>query len=105
MDVHSDTLEISDRRVAGHTTRPRVTLEALKAKIAEETIIVHEDILTICVLRMQNGFYLVGTSAPASPENFSASIGADLAREDAIRQAWRYEGYLLRERLYEESAE
>lgn len=98
-------LEESDKRVAAHATKPRVTLDMLKRKIVGEEFIVHDGILTICVLKMQNGFYLVGTSAPASPENFSAQIGADLAKEDALRQAWRYEGYLLRERLYADQSD
>ncbi len=48
---------------------------------------------------MQNGFTVIGKSAPASPENFDAETGRLFAYEDAIKQLWPLEGYALRERL------
>ena len=48
---------------------------------------------------VKNGFKVVGKSAPASPENFDPEKGRELAYEDAFRQLWPLEGYLLRERL------
>lgn len=57
-------------------------------------------LLTIAVLVLKNGFTVVGTSACASPENFNAEIGGRLAREDARRQIWKLEGYLLKEGLF-----
>src|SRR3972149_7032355 len=39
--------------------------------------------LTICVLRLKNGFLLVGGSACASPENYDAVIGYKIARDNA----------------------
>ncbi len=45
---------------------------------------------------MQNGFTIIGKSAPASPENYDADLGKRLAYEDAVRQAWPLEGYALR---------
>lgn len=56
-------------------------------------------ILTLCVLTMRNGFTIIGKSAPASSENFDAEKGRTFAFEDAIRQLWPLEGYLLRDRL------
>jgi hypothetical protein len=41
-----------------------------------------------------------GQSAPADPENFDQAFGEKLARDDAIRQLWPLEGYLLRQKLY-----
>lgn len=55
--------------------------------------------LTICVITLRNGFTLVGKSACASPENFDLEIGGKIAREDARRQIWALEGYLLRSKL------
>jgi hypothetical protein len=103
----------------GHTA-PRVTSEALQANIASEHYLnaaeaIHgEDmilgrpsqqlpeslrLLTLCVLTTRNGFVLVGTSAPASPENFNAELGRKLARQKAIDQLWPLMGYALREKL------
>lgn len=57
--------------------------------------------LTICVLVLRNGFTIVGKSACASPENFDEALGQKIAREDARRQIWALEGYLLRTKLTE----
>ena len=55
--------------------------------------------LTICVLTLKNGFTVVGKSACASPENYDAELGGKIARQDARRQIWALEGYLLRSKL------
>jgi Phage protein (N4 Gp49/phage Sf6 gene 66) family len=55
--------------------------------------------LTICVLTLKNGYTLVGKSACASPENFDLEIGGKIAREDARKQIWALEGYLLKSKL------
>jgi hypothetical protein len=57
------------------------------------------DLLTICVLILQNGFTVIGFSACASPENFDAEIGRNIARENAVRQIWPLLGYELRTKL------
>lgn len=55
--------------------------------------------LSICILVMRNGFTVVGTSSPASPENFDADLGKKLAYEHAVRQLWPLMGFALRDRL------
>jgi hypothetical protein len=55
--------------------------------------------LTICVLTLKNGFTIVGKSACASPENYDAELGGKIARDDARKQIWALEGYLLRSKL------
>jgi len=96
-----NTLEITDRASAAVAVAPRVTLESLEAKVESEQYHIVDGILTICILRMVNGFYITGESAPASPANFNADLGRKLARENAIRKAWGFEGYALREKLAE----
>jgi len=93
------SLEADEAASAAVATHPRVTLASMEAKIEQESYSVYSDILTVCVLKMQNGFFVVGESAPASPENFSAELGKKFARENAIRQLWKLEGYALRDRL------
>lgn len=61
-------------------------------------------LLTFCVLVLRNGFTVTGESACASPENFDAEIGRKIARQNAVQKLWPLEGYLLRQRLSEESA-
>jgi hypothetical protein len=55
--------------------------------------------LTICVLTLNNGYTIIGKSACASPENYDPELGRKIAREDARRQIWALEGYLLRSKL------
>lgn len=60
------------------------------------------ELLTICVMVLKNGFTVVGKSSCASPENFNAEIGKDVAWRDAKEQIWPLEGYLLKQNLYEQ---
>ena len=55
--------------------------------------------MTICVLIVENGFALVGKSTPADPDNYDVALGMKFAKEDAVRQMWPLEAYLLRERM------
>lgn len=110
------SLEQADAEVAAVTTAPRVTLQGLKDRIvarysfpaSRATIALdmpsHEalDVLTICVVVLDNGWTLVGKSAPADPANYNEALGDKLAFEDCIRQLWPLEGYLLRNRLADE---
>lgn len=57
--------------------------------------------LTICILSLENGFTVTGESACASPENFNAEIGRNIAYENARNKIWMLEGYLLKEKLYQ----
>lgn len=59
-------------------------------------------LLTFCVLTLENGFKVTGESACASPENFDAEIGKKIARENAREKIWLLEGYLLKQRMYEQ---
>jgi hypothetical protein len=57
------------------------------------------DCLTICLIQLQNGFSIIGKSAPADPANFDPELGRKLAYDDAIKQIWPLMGYALREKL------
>ena len=81
---------------------PRVTEESINAKIDHHSF--HVDNLgsakiTVCFIKMLNGFVVVGHSAAVSPENYKAKIGECYAYDDAYRQIWAHEEYLLREQL------
>ena len=96
----NEALTISDRESEENAVAPRVSLAGMEAKIKEVLYLRPGDgILTICVLTMQNGFYVVGEAAPASPENYDAALGEKFSYENAIRQLWKLEGYALREQL------
>lgn len=61
------------------------------------------ELLTFCVLVLQNGFTVTGESACASPENFDAEIGRKIARQNAEQKIWPLMGYVLKHQLYERS--
>lgn len=96
----SSGLRAEDAAAGAVAVAPRVTLESIEAKIAREETHVFDDLLTVHVLTMANGFKITGESACASPENYNAELGVKIARDQAIRKAWGFEGYLLRERLH-----
>lgn len=101
--VPEQNLKQQNDAQAATAVAPRVNLHDMERKIVNQTFYHHAH-LTICVLEMANGFYVIGSSAPASPANFDEQIGYELAYEDCIRQLWRLEGYALRERLAAEAA-
>jgi succinyl-CoA synthetase alpha subunit len=107
-----DSLQTTDAAAAAVAVAPRVQLKdieaAIKARydmtaanaVGENVPHVPElDLLSICILVMQNGFTVIGKSAPASAENFNADLGRKFAYEDAIRQLWPLMGFALRDKL------
>lgn len=83
-----------------NTNVPSVTREMILDLIADEAYHVFPDTtLTVCCLRLKNGFAVVGASACVSPANFDARLGEEMAKEDAIREIWPLEGYRLRQTL------
>ena len=81
-------------------TAPRLTPALIDETIVGEDYHVFPGTtLTVCALRLRNGFVVTGESAAASPENFDQAIGRTIARDKARQKIWALEGYLLRERL------
>lgn len=83
---------------------PRLTPVCIDDVIDKEMYHVFEGTtLTVCCLVLKNGFTVTGESAAASPENFDEDIGRKIARDNARDKIWPLGGYLLRQRLFEES--
>lgn len=59
------------------------------------------ELLTFCVLVLQNGFTVTGESACASPENFDPEIGRRIAYENAKAKIWQLMGYNLKQKLHD----
>lgn len=82
---------------------PRVKLDSLEELIvAEEYHVFFGTTVTVCCLRLKNGFTVTGESACVSPENFNEELGRLIARDRAKDKMWALEGYLLAQRLYEQ---
>ena len=83
--------------------------DALKAIDPEEYALWVDDhpsgaalnLLTFCVLVLRNGFTVTGESACASPENFDAEIGRNIARQNAVQKIWPLLGFSLKQKLHE----
>lgn len=96
------SLELSDQAAAAVQKTPnRVTLDRILAKITDEEfwhplVIPH---MTVVALKLENGYVVLGKSTPADAANFDAELGRKFAREDATRQIWALEAYLLRQQM------
>lgn len=112
--MENESLKATEAECAAGRTAPRVSLDDLQNNIAECHFVLGAqavnavgsfsrfasvDTLTICLLVTNNGFTIIGKSAPASADNFDAELGRKLAYEDAVRQLWPLMGYALREQL------
>lgn len=110
----SNDAQVEQQIQAKGLTAPRVTPARIEEVIvsehyftaAEGARILPEDsplhCLTFCVLVLKNGYTVTGESACASPENFDADLGRQIARTNAVNKIWPLEGYLLRQRLHEQ---
>ena len=81
-----------------------VTMPDIVNKIAKtEYFVIPDTTVTICNITMKNGFSVRGESACVDPTNFNIAIGEKYAYENAFDKIWQLEGYLLKQRMYEES--
>src|SRR4051812_3679928 len=92
------SLEETKARVETKTA-PRVTEQSIKDRIATVDYVRYGATTTLCFITMKNGFVVQGLSACASPANFEPTIGERYAYDNAFKQLWTLEGYLLREKL------
>lgn len=107
-------LQQLDVECAAISTAPRISLNGIQTSIACQysftagnavssmglPAVAALGTLSICILVMQNGFTVIGSSAPVSPQNYDADLGARLAYDDCIRQLWPLMGYALGDRIY-----
>jgi len=77
---------------------PSVTGDLIESKIKEIEYVIH-GVHTICYLTLENGFIVTGQSACADPRNYNEVLGKKIAYDNAFREVWPLEGYLLKERL------
>lgn len=87
-------------------TAPRISQSAIDRKIKEAKYHVFEGTcLTVCCLVLENGYTVIGESACASPENFDAEIGQQLAFNKAKAKIWDLAGYAYLDGLFRKSQE
>jgi hypothetical protein len=124
--IHTDDASIESQLQAKGKTAPRITPADVQAAIASEIYFTADEgfagadaagngafqvindtapagalrLLTFCVLVLKNGFTVTGESACASPENFDAEIGRNVARQNAVNKIWPLLGYALKQELH-----
>lgn len=92
-----DEQAIEARIQASGLDAPRLSPEKIDAVIVGEDYHVFPGTtLTVCCLKLKNGFTVTGESATVSLENFRADIGREIARNNAREKIWVLEGYVLR---------
>ena len=97
MNEHEIEQEIQSKNLVA----PRITPEHIDSVIVGEDYHVFPGTtMTVCCLKLANGFTVVGESACASPENFDEEIGKKIARTQARDKIWALEGYALRQKLH-----
>ena len=79
----------------------KVTKEGIEARIVSTNYLVLPDsTVTLCNIKLDNGYSVRGESACVDPRNFDMEIGRQLAYRDAFSKLWPLEGYLLAERRF-----
>lgn len=96
----STELEIEKEMQEKGLNAPRLTPDLIESKIVKEEYHLLTDVLTVCVLTLENGFTVTGESTCASPANYNKEIGDRIARDNAKDKIWLLEGYLLKEKLH-----
>lgn len=81
-------------------TAPRVKPADLESEIDQDMFLCGIDgRLTICVLRLKNGFLVTGESAATHADNYDEALGKRVARENAVEKLWPLLGFRLRDQL------
>jgi hypothetical protein len=89
-------------------TAPRVSLASIHEKMKTIEYVEYEtrsgSILRWCVIELENGFTATGRpSVSVSAENDDVEIGEKVAYDNALNEVWPLEGYLLKQKLHEQS--
>ena len=95
--------QIEEEIQSKNLNAPRITPEIIESKIKKCEFHTLTDVLTVCVITLENGFTVTGESASASPENFDKELGEKIAKKNAVGKIWMLEGYFLKQKLYEAS--
>ena len=80
---------------------PKVSQSDIDKKIVSVSyFILPESTITICNIKLANGFSVLGESACVDPRNFDKEIGQTLAYKNAFDKLWPLFGFLLAEKIH-----
>ena len=96
--------EIEKSIVEKGLTAPRLTPEHIDSVIAGKTFtVLPSGKCMVCEITLANGYTLRGEASTVSKENFNQEIGEKISFENARRKIWELEGYLLQEKLHNQT--
>ena len=82
----------------------RLTPDLIGSKVKSVEYHVFESTcLMVCCMTLENGFTVTGEAACANPENFDKEISQKIASRIARNKIWMLEGYLLKQKLHQDS--
>ena len=93
--------QIEEEIQSKNLNAPRVTPEIIESKIKKCEFHKLTEVLTVCVLTLENGFIVTGESSCASPENYNKELVEKISRMNAVGKIWMLESYLLKQKLFE----
>lgn len=83
------------------TTPNKVTIDGILNKVkAVRYTLLDDGRTTICQLTLENGYTVLGQSSCVDIANFDLDKGQNFSFDDAVRQIWPLEGYLLAEMMH-----
>lgn len=89
----------------GHsnTNNARVTQGQIEQRIVSIRYTRMTPVMTHCIIELNNGFTVTGESACVSPDNYDEAKGQEIAYSNAFDKLWMLEGYLLKEKLWQDT--
>ena len=93
--------QIEEEIQSKNLNAPRITPEIIESKIKKCEFHKLTEVLTVCVLTLENGFIVTGESSCTSPENYNKELIEKISRMNAVGKIWMLEGYLLKQKLFE----
>lgn len=76
----------------------RITPEYMKSRIVTSAFQRVTDTMTLCIITLDNGYYVTGESACVNPENYKQEIGEKISYDNAFNKLWPLFGFLLAEK-------
>ena len=72
----------------------KLTKEILEQHILKKDYIRMWHKITVCIITLDNGYEVIGSSACINPEDYDLELGKKFAYEDAFEKLWSLFGFL-----------
>jgi hypothetical protein len=87
---------IVEKGLTAPRVRPQDLDDAIDPNVAAQYHVFPGSNTTVCLLTLKNGYTVTGESACATPENFDAEVGREVAFKHARDKLWPLLGFLLK---------